>query len=242
MKKVKLLLVAILGVALLLTLLKMDKLKSYLPIATFVIGLLIGWLAIGKSKPEVILTNKVETVFKDTCITNNIIADVTTNTSTVSTNVIKKGKKVTDISEAAIEEVAKADSIYTTKLSKSYDYGLVKFTVTNTVKANSPATGKFTLDFQLDTLVLKEMTTVVNTVVVSKDSVDLVPDKIVQYIPTESTSRYLKAFGSIQYTDRPFYQAGITVPLKQLEFTISKNVKLKGGAINLTVPIIKIKK
>ena len=242
MKKVKLLLVAVLGVALLLTILKMDKLKAYLPIATFIIGLLIGWLAIGKTKTEVIPVDKTEIVYKDTCISNKVIAEIKTTSSTVSSHTVKKGKKITDTVDAAINEVIKQDSVYTTKLSKSYDYGLVKFTVTNTVKASSPATGKFTLDFQLDTVLLKEMTTVVNTVVVSKDSVDVAPDKVIQYVPTKSTARYLKAFGSIQYTDRPFYQAGVTLPLKPFELTVAKNVKLKGGSINLTVPIIKIKK
>lgn len=188
--------------------------KNYILIglAALLIGGLTGWFI---KQPETkFLVGETVTVTKDTCISNSIIAQITTESSTKTSYNYKKGKPILDVSDAPIVEVTKQDSLYTTVLSKKYDYGLAKFTVTTTVKAKSAATGKFTLDFQLDTTVLKEMTTITNTVVVSKDTTDSIPAEIIKYVEVPSVKKmtYLGISGLVSKSPKTYdYSVGLSL-------------------------------
>jgi hypothetical protein len=191
MKKIlkpKHLLIAV-SLMLLLILAKKTKMKNYILIGlALVIGGVAGWF-LHKCEPEVkYLAGKVIIEKRDTCGLDRIIADVITETSTTQTNNIKKGKPTKVESTASIEEVTKKDSTYTTTFSKKYDSGLMKMIVTATVTANSPAKAKIGLEYVLDTMVLNSMTHTVNTVVVQKDTIQILPKEIVRYLPIEDNN------------------------------------------------------
>jgi len=151
----------------------------------FLIGGVIGYFLHNPTAKTIYKTD-VKTVYQDTCISNKLIADITTTTTSTQEHAVKKGKTISSVDTAPVVSIEKADSIYTTVFEKSYNYGLCKFKFKTTVKANSPATAKHELDYQLDTTMLKEMTTIVNTVVVSKDTVDSATETV-KYIPLETS-------------------------------------------------------
>lgn len=168
---------------------KIKNMKNYIltGIIALLIGGVIGWFI---HKPETkFIPGEICTEYRDTCIGNNIIADVTTQTKTTFEPGTKKGKTNKDESFPDVTSVTKEDSIITTVFEKSYNTGLMRMKVKATVKAKSTATAKLDMEYELDTIMLKEMTTIVNTVVVSKDSTDKVPDSIIKYIPVESTKK-----------------------------------------------------
>lgn len=187
--------------------------KNYL--LTGIIALLIGGI-VGYflHKPETkVIPGETITVYQDTCISNNIIADVTTETKTTTSGSVKKGGVQKETSIFPIEEVAVQDSDIVTTFSKSYNTGLMKMKVTATVTSKSKARAKIDMEYSLDTLLLKEMTTVVNTVVVSKDTTDSVPTEVTKYLPFESTSKqtWVGIGGSIKWNEKPVYDLGLNL-------------------------------
>lgn len=170
--------------------------KNYIIIGcvSLLIGGVIGYF-IKKCDTKPVITEATKMIYKDTCVGLNLIADVSTQTTTTQEHTIKKGKIIKEESTAPIVEVQKDDTLTTTTFSKTWDYGLCRFTITNEVKSRGAATGKFKLEYQLDTTILKEMTTVVNTVVVSDDKQDSVATENTVYIPVETQSKPLTYVG-----------------------------------------------
>lgn len=181
-------------------------------IVALLIGGIVGWFI---HKPETkFLAGEVKIEYRDTCILNNIIADVTTETTTKETGGIKKGSSTKEISTFPVEQVSVQDTDVVTVFSKSYNTGLMRMKVTTTVKAKSAATGKIEMSYELDTMTLNSMTTVVNTVVVAKDTVDKVPDVIVKYfeIPYTKKMTYLGIGGLITKNPKQYnYAAGLSL-------------------------------
>lgn len=160
-----------------------QKFKGYAftALVCLVLGIIFGFIL---DKPQTkYLAGKTITEYRDTCVMDKLIADVITETTTKESGGIRKGKPQKESSTLPIVETSKQDSTYTTVFSKSYNTGLMRMKVTTTVKAKSQATGKIDMEYELDTVTLKQMTTIVNTVVVQKDSTDKVPDQIVKYLP-----------------------------------------------------------
>lgn len=158
----------------------------------------IGGIAVGFAGTK-LFTKKCETIYlpsettiiyKDTCISKTLIADVTTEIFEDVSTEIKKGKPQKNISKAPVTSVEEKDSTYTTKFTKDYDFGLIKLNLKTTIKAKSAATAEHEIDWRLDTMVLNRMKTVVNTVVVSKDTIDKIPMEIVKFIPLETEKEY----------------------------------------------------
>lgn len=245
MKKLKLYSLLVVGLLVIILLLNMDKIKKYaIPVLLLIAGFLAGWFL----KPKVTVHKSIcetETVYKDTCLTNKLIANISTTTETKQEVAIKQGKPKKEISDLSIKEVAvevkdEIDSTYTTVFEKNYNFGLVKLNVRIPVTAKSPAKGKIELDYQVDTTILKEMTVVTNTAVVEKGTDDSFTKKT-EVIPVEVKPTYLKLVGGISYTDKVFYPVGAGINFKGLEMAITKNVKAPGGNVTLSIPLIKLK-
>lgn len=223
--------------------------KNYILIGlAIVLGGVAGYfIRQPKHTVEYLPSEKTVTV-RDTCIGLNLIADITTESTTTSSYDVKKGKKTTETSDAPVTEVTKKDSIYTTVLSKNYDFGLAKFTVTTTVKAKSAATAKFSVDYQIDTLVLKELTHVNTVAIVSKDTTDQVAKEIIKYVPIESQNArgaYLGLSGGMLYTDKVSYQAGFNLSGERLGMTLYTTPTAKEWkhvGIQLNTKLVKLKK
>ena len=194
---------------------KNKNMKNYILIglAALVIGFLAAWFI---KKPETkFLPGEVKAEFRDTCITNSVIAEISTETNTTQSTTIKKGRLNKETSVPTIVEVTQKDSVYSTVFSKDWNTGLMKMNLKVTVKANSKATANFDMAYSLDSIVLKEMTTVNNVVVVSKDSVDKIPDTIIKYIPLETTPKkmtYLGIGGLVSKSPKTFdYSVGLSL-------------------------------
>lgn len=190
--------------------------KNYILIG---LAVLLGGVAgyfIRQPKHTVEYIPSKETVtFRDTCIGLNLIADITTETSTqVYHNVRKGGKTTTEESTAHVAEVSIKDSLVETVFKKDYNFGLVRFSVTNTVKASSAATGKISVSYELDTLELAKITNVTNTVVVTKDTTDQVAKEVVKYLEIPSTKKttYLGIGGLVGKNSKTFdYSLGLSL-------------------------------
>lgn len=160
--------------------------KNYILIGllSLFVGGILGYFL---RKPETkFLAGETKIEFRDTCITNSVIAEISTETNTTQSTTIKKGKLNKETSVPTTVEITQKDSIYSTVFSKDWNTGLMNMNLKVTVKANSKATAKFDMQYSLDSLVLHEMTHVNNVVVISKDSVDVVPTEVVKYIPLEN--------------------------------------------------------
>ena len=235
------------GIISLLLLLIIYMNKKYIIYAISALITLVAIFFAGRwTAPKTIEVTKGidQIVYKDTCMySQTIIANVTTTTTTTHEEKTKAGKVITDTSYPAIVDVAKKDSIYTTVFEKEYSTGLMKMKFTTTVKANSPATAKIDLEYQLDTIALKEMTTVNNVVVVQEDGDN---SGTIKYLPTETSVKRYGVQGGLQYTDKLFWSTGPYMESKQ-GFILGGDVifdgkKPVGGGINLHVPIIKTEK
>jgi hypothetical protein len=186
-------------------------------------------------------------VYQDTCMYSQaIIANVSTQTTTTVQQSTKPGKVVKETSTPAITEVTKKDSVYTTVFKKSYNTGLMKMEFTTTVKANSPATAKIDLEYQIDTIKLKEMTTVINTVVVQEDADN---SSKITYLPIEAPSVARYGFqGGLHYIvpqDGLYWSTGLYRQGKS-NITVGAEAlfekrNIVGGGINVQVPIFKTK-
>lgn len=195
----------------------MDKIKKFIPWVLLLAGVLLGWFGKAsftkKCEPQIVCESEI--VYRDTCIADAIVANISTETKTTTENTTKAGKTKKDISIPAIETVTEKDSVYTTVFVKEYNYGLVKMKFKTTVKAKSAATAKHELDYQLDTLLLKEMTTVVNTVVVDKGTDD---SNTVKYLPVETAAKnttWLGVGGSVRWDEKPLTDIGLTLQGKR---------------------------
>ena len=164
----------------------MTQFKNYFIVGLIclLLGGIIGWFS--HKQPVKFLAGETCYEYKDTCISNKVIANITTETNTVETGGVKKGKSTTTTSTFPVEQVAKQDTDVVTTFSKSYNTGLMRMKVTATVTAKSSAVGKIAMEYELDTLTLKSMTTINNVVVVSKDTTNKVPDSVVKYLPLET--------------------------------------------------------
>lgn len=224
----------------------MKQFKNY-----FIVGLIcllfggiVGWFS--HKQPIKYFAGETCYEMRDTCASNKVIANVTTETNTIETGGVKKGKSTTTTSTFPIEQVAKQDTDVVTTFTKSYNTGLMRMKVTATVTAKSSAKGKIAMEYELDTLVLKSMTTVNNVVVVSKDTTDKVPDSIIRYIPLEtekSTGTYLGLVGGLDYNKSLDYTAGLQLAGERaglVLYTHPKNWKYVG--LQLNTKLIKIKK
>lgn len=211
-----------------------------------VLGMLLGFI-LDKPKTE-FLAGEVIIKTRDTCELNRLIADVITETTTKESGGIRKGKPQKESSTLPIVETSKQDSTYTTVFSKSYNTGLMRMKVTTTVKAKSVATGKIDMEYELDTLELAKLTTIVNTVVVQKDSTDKVPDQIVRFLPVEGTKSkgaYLGLSGGALYTNKVSYQAGVNITGERLGLTLYTTPtpkEWKHFGVQLNTKLVKLKK
>jgi hypothetical protein len=187
--------------------------KNYIltGLGSLVIGLVIGWFVHKPNCPVSIVAESTKIEYRDTCISNSVIANITTETKTVETGDIKKGKTQREESAAPITELTKEDSIYTTVFTKDYNTGLMKMKVTTTVKSKSAATARISMEYTMDTLVLKSLTTVNNVVVVSKDTLDKVPTETVKFLPLETISKtgYIGLGTSLLFNEKPSYDFGL---------------------------------
>lgn len=212
----------------LMLLFKNKNMKNYIitAIAALGLGIFLGFiLDRDEVVTKVVSDTKVE--YRDTCISNNVVANVTTETSTKTFHDIRKGKQIKEESVAPITSVERVDSLITTTFTKTYNYGLCKFTITNIVKATSAATGKFSLDYQLDTLELQKLTTVINTVVVAKDSTDKVPTEIIRYVPVENNTKqtWVSLGGSLNMNPKNQlgYDVGLGITRGKLNVSLFKD-------------------
>lgn len=180
-----------------------------------VTGGIIGWF-LHTCKPEVkFLPAEIKTEFRDTCIKNSLIANVVTEAITTKAGSIKKGSTIKDSSTFPIEEVAVQDTDVVTTFNKSYNSGLMKMNVKVKVTAKSAAKAKIDFEYQLDTVVLKEMTTIVNTILIDRDSTDVVPTEVIKYVPFETAPKkmtYLGIGGLVTKNPKQYnYAAGLSL-------------------------------
>lgn len=223
----------------------LQKFKGHIltALVAIVIGVILGFIFDKPKTTFVAGETKIE--YRDTCVLDRIIADVITESNTTQTGGVKKGKVQKETSTFPVTQVSVQDTDVVTTFSKFYNTGLMKMKVTATVTSKSVARAKIDMEYELDTVTLKEMTTIVNTVVVSKDSVDRIPTEVIKYLPyaEKSSGAYLGLVGGIDYTKGIDYTAGIQLAGERVGlvlYTYPTNWKHVG--IQLNTKLFKLKK
>ena len=228
----------------------MKQFKNYIIVGAIalIVGFILAWSIKPKTKTE-FLAGEVKTEYRDTCIMDRLIADVITETSTKESGGVRKGKPQKESSTFPVEQVSVQDTDVVTTFSKSYNTGLMRMKVTATVTSKSAAKAKLDMQYELDTVTLKEMTTIVNTVVVQKDSVDKVPDQIVKYFPVETTPKkmtYLGVGGLVTKNPKQYdFSAGLSLSHGKTSVSLFKDFtkpikSLEGYSIGINRQLIRV--
>jgi hypothetical protein len=228
----------------------MTQFKNY--IITGGIALLAGFILAWSIKPKTkteFLAGETIISYKDTCDYDRIIADVITESNTIQTGGVKKGKVQKETSTFPVTQVSVQDTDVVTTFSKSYNTGLMRMKVTATVTSKSAAKAKIDMEYALDTIELAKLTTIVNTVVVQKDSVDKMPDQIVKYFPVETTPKkmtYLGIGGLVTKNPKQYnYSAGFSISHGKTSVSLFKDFtqpikSLDGYSIGINRQLIRM--
>ncbi len=211
------------------------------------VGFILAWSIKPKTKTE-FLAGKTITEYKDTCVLDRIIADVITETNTSTSGGVKKGKSTKETSTFPVTQVSVQDTDVVTTFSKSYNTGLMRMKVTATVTSKSAAKAKIDMQYELDTTVLNTLVHTVNTVVISKDSVDKVPDQIVKHVEIPSTKKmtYLGIGGLVTKNPKQYdFSAGLSLSHGKTSVSLFKDIKtdfksLEGYSIGINRQLIRM--
>lgn len=195
---------------------------------------------------------KVETVYdsikvyRDTCITQTIIADLVSEDTFIQEQAVKKGKPKRVKESPVITQVVVQEEKTTTHFSKDYNWGLIKLNIDFDVEHESPIKLKdFEVEYTLDTVVLNNNYVKTTTVVV-RDSADESFTRRVERLPVSIPYREIGVDGGIQYTDKliwdigPYYETPTGFRIKPA--VLFEKTNPVGASINISTPITKIKK
>ena len=196
--------------------------------------------------------NKVETVYdsikvyRDTCITQTIVADLVSEDTFIQEQAIKKGKPKRIKESPAITQVVVQNERTTTHFTKDYNWDLIKLKVDFNVEHESPIKLKdFEIEYTLDTVILNNNYVRTTTVVV-KDSTNESFTHKVETVPVSIPYKEIGIDGGIQYTDKliwdigPYYETPTGFRIKPA--LLFEKTNPVGASINISTPITKIKK
>lgn len=222
----------------------MDKIKKYgIAIALAILGFLSGWF-LKPSKGNIQVSDKTEIVYKDTCLTNNLLCTISSKDSLSIYRIIREGLK--SKSEKVVPKVEKEvvadvkdvpEVIKETTVTKFMDNGVTTVWDTLVIVGKLKDWRRAT---KINEVVEVQEKHTETTAVIEKGSEDSFTKKT-EYIPVEVKPSYLKIVGGISYLDKVYYPVGLGVNWKGLDLSLTKNIKAPGGNATLSIPFIKLK-